>query len=189
MERVLVERVRWLILDDAARVHHHRAVAGCRSKLKVVCDEEKPKAPLRTERIEQRDHVRLRGDVKSRGGLISQKKSRLRCQRSRDHHALEHSAGELMRILMYALFGSIDSNLIEQFNYSAHCRPSSKPSLIDQGLSCEVTHRADRVDVRSGVLMDRRDVIGSVRAELRPTHRENIAIIKEDPSRRLAPVR
>ena len=48
---------------------------------------------------QQVEHLRLDGDVERRRRLVGDDQRRLAGERDRDHHALAHAAGELMRIV------------------------------------------------------------------------------------------
>ena len=80
----------------------------------------------RAEALEERDDLRLDRDVERGGRLVGDQQPRLGGERERDHHALAHAAGELVRIVLVARFGRRDADLAQQA--SARSRASS--SLI-----------------------------------------------------------
>ena len=86
MLRVLVD-VRAL-LDDLARVHHREPIAAGGGELEVVRDEKQRQSPLQPLLLDDRHHVRLRGDVECGGGFIREQQPRLGEQHGGDEHAL-----------------------------------------------------------------------------------------------------
>ena len=52
--------------------------------------------------VHQVEHLRLHGDVESRGGFVGKKHLRLAQHGGGDHHALAHAARKLVRELMEA---------------------------------------------------------------------------------------
>ena len=56
------------------------------------------------------EDLRLDRHVERRGGLVGDQQRRAADQRQRDHHALAHAAGKLVRVLVEALRGGRDSD-------------------------------------------------------------------------------
>jgi hypothetical protein len=65
-------------------------------------DEHHRHAALALQVLEQREDLRLHGDVERAGRLVRDQQARLTAQGERDHHALTHTAGELVRTLSEA---------------------------------------------------------------------------------------
>ena len=65
----------------------------------VVRDQDHRQAELAAQLLEQLEDLRLHHHVERRGGLVADDQLGLAGQRERDHHALAHAAGELVRVL------------------------------------------------------------------------------------------
>jgi hypothetical protein len=70
---------------------------------------------------EQRDDLRLDRDIERGGRLVGDDELRVRGQGQRDHHALPHAAGELVRILVEATLGGRDAHLGKQLQSALPC--------------------------------------------------------------------
>ncbi|MNI58209.1 hypothetical protein D3C73_1133100 [compost metagenome] len=64
----------------------------------VVRDEHHAHAFFLLDAGNQRQYLRLRGDVQRRGGLIGDQQRGLQCQRHGDHDALALAAGQAERV-------------------------------------------------------------------------------------------
>ncbi len=87
-------------LDDAAGVHHRHVVGVMRHHAEVVRDEQDAHAGLGLQAAHQRQDLRLDRHVERGGRLVGDQQRRVAGHRQRDHHALAHAAGELVRILV-----------------------------------------------------------------------------------------
>ena len=63
--------------------------------------------------LQQIEDLRLDGDVERGGRLVGDDEFRLAGQRHRDHDALAHAAGELVRVIMQAAGGIGDLHQLE----------------------------------------------------------------------------
>ena len=116
---------------------------------------------------DQLEDLRLDGDVERRGRLVGDQQLRLVGQRHRDHRALAHAAGELVRV-------GVDAACAAR-----GCRPGSSSSTARSQRRAlrDVAVRADRLDElrahlvervqrRQRVLEDHRDVVAAQPAQL-----------------------
>ena len=62
-------------------------------------DEHGRQAPLTAETPQQRDDLRLHGNIQCGGGFVGNQQARVGTQRQGNGHTLTHAAGELVRIL------------------------------------------------------------------------------------------
>ncbi len=62
-------------------------------------------------------------DVECGGRLVGDQDLRVAGDGHRDHHALAHTAGELVRIVVDATFGGRDADELEQFDRRGRARP------------------------------------------------------------------
>ena len=90
-------------LDQPSRIHHRYPVNELRHHAEVVRDQDHRHLELLLQRAEQVEDLRLDGHIQRGCRLVGQQQRRRACQRDRDHHALAHTAGELMRIFVETL--------------------------------------------------------------------------------------
>ena len=70
----------------------------------------------RAEALQQRDDLRLHRDVERGGRLVGDDQLRLGAERERQHDALAHAAGELVRVAVDAPLRRRDADLGEQLD-------------------------------------------------------------------------
>ena len=75
----------------------------------------------------QLEDLRLHGDVERGGRLVGDQQRRIAGQRHRDHHALAHAAGELVRIFVDALLGRGDVHAAQQLDGARRARLRREP--------------------------------------------------------------
>ena len=92
-------------LGDAPGVHHRDPVGGLGDHAHVVRDEHHRGAALARQALEQLDDLRLDRHVERGGRLVGDDQARFGAQGERDHHALAHAAGELVRVIAEARLG------------------------------------------------------------------------------------
>ena len=84
-------------LDDPPGVHDRDLVGDLGDHAEVVGDDDDRHPQPRLKVVEERQDLRLDGDVERRRRLVGDQQLRLVGERHRDHHALAHAAGELVR--------------------------------------------------------------------------------------------
>ena len=102
------------LLDGAAGVHHDDPVAELRDHAEVVRDEQDRRAVAVAQPSQQLEDLGLERDVERARRLVRDQQRRLEQQRHRDHDALPHAARELVRVVVQALGGVGDADLLEQ---------------------------------------------------------------------------
>ena len=102
MARPVEHRVGFALFDHAAGIHHHDAMRVARDDSEIVRDDDQRDAEVARQRLHQFEDLRLDGDVERGGRLVGDDQLRIAGQPDRDHHALAHAAGKLMRILLAA---------------------------------------------------------------------------------------
>ncbi len=80
------------LLDDPPLSHYRDSVGESRHHSKVVRDEDHGHGPFAFQIREERENLRLDGNVQSRSGLVSNQQPGLACQGDREHHSLSHSS-------------------------------------------------------------------------------------------------
>ena len=76
--------------------------------------------------LQQVEDLRLDGDVEGGGRLIRDQQARGAGDRHRDHHALAHAAGELVREGGEAALGGGDADLLQQLD-----RPPARGAAVE----------------------------------------------------------
>jgi hypothetical protein len=105
MSRRSENLLRRSLLHDAAVTHDEDAVGDLADDGEVMRDEEHGETMLAAEAFEQRDDLRLHGDIECGGGFVCNEQARTIDERHRDHDALALATGELMRVVVEAAFG------------------------------------------------------------------------------------
>ncbi len=111
MARAFQDRLDRTPLDDAAGVHHGHVVTHLRNHAEVVCDQHDRGVGAPAEIAEQVQDLCLSGDIERRGRLVGDQQRGVVDQRHRDHHALAHAAGKLVRVGLHPPRGVRDTDL------------------------------------------------------------------------------
>ena len=101
------------LLDHPAGVHDDDPVGDLGDDAEVVGDEQNRHADLAPQLVEQRQDLRLDGDVEGGRRLVGDQQQGVAREGDRDHHPLPHSARQLMRILAEALLRGRDLDQLE----------------------------------------------------------------------------
>ena len=107
--------------------------------------------------LQELDDLRLDGDVERRGGLIGDDELGLGAQRERDHDALAHAAGELVRVVVDAPLGSRNADLGEQRDRSLPGGLVGHRQVRLDRLDDLAAHRVERIQRGERILEDRAD--------------------------------
>ena len=89
-------------LDQARRIHDVHAVGVAGDDAEVVGDDDDRHAEPAGEVLHQLQDLRLDGDVERGGGLVRDQELGIAGKPDGDHHALAHTARQLMRVLRQA---------------------------------------------------------------------------------------
>ena len=116
MLRIVEHRLGRADLDQLALLHHADAMGEAAHQVQVVGDEQQRHAELGLQRVEQRQDLRLDGDVERGRRLVADQKLRLAGQRHGDHGALALAARELMRIAVDASLRLRDAGAPQQLD-------------------------------------------------------------------------
>ena len=87
------------LLNDVTALHHGNARADATHDLQIVRDEQHRDAALPIQTAQKREDLRLHGHVERGGRLVEQQQMRIGDDGCGDHHALELTAGALVRVL------------------------------------------------------------------------------------------
>ena len=103
-------------LADTPAVHNHNLVAHARDNPKIMRHHNNRHAQLFLEVLHQLENLRLNRHIKRRGWLVRDQNIRLARQRHRNHDALPHTAGQLVRVLLDTAFRLVDSDQRQHLN-------------------------------------------------------------------------
>ncbi len=103
-------------LHDLALAHHQHLVGGGGDHAHVVGDHDDGGFELLLQVAHDVEDLRLHRYVERGRGVVGDEKVGAAHRRHRDHHALAHAAGKLMRILAHAVAGFGDAHEIEDLD-------------------------------------------------------------------------
>src|SRR2546422_791961 len=112
MLRVLVDVPDAPALHDLSGIHDRHRIARLRHHAEVVRDQDHREVELPLEALEEFEDLRLDHDVERGHRLVRDHDPRVAREGHRDHHALPHAAGELVRVLPGAL--AVDPDEFEE---------------------------------------------------------------------------
>ena len=102
------------LLHDLTRIHDEHALTHAGDDAQRVADEDDGGAEVAVELADEVEDLRLDRHVERGGGLVRDQQGRLVAEAQREHDALTHAAGELMRIAVDGALGRGDTHAPEQ---------------------------------------------------------------------------
>ena len=109
----------------------------------------------------QFEDLRLQGDIEGGRRLVRDQKARVAGQRHGDHHALAHAAGELVWILVDALFRRGNVDAAQQIDRTLARRALRSAAVAQDGLDDLVADRKTRVERGHRFLEDHRQPVAT----------------------------
>ncbi len=155
-------------------------VYGCADDAEVVGDQDQTHVQLALELGQQVHHLGLDGHVESRGRLVGDDQVRLQRDRHGDHDALTHTAREVVRVVVHALRGGRDLDLVHQLD---GLEPGFllRRTLVDaEHLAQLVADAEHRVEGGQRVLEDHGDLPAAELAPLLEAHLQHVLAAEED---------
>ena len=167
-------------LDHPPSVHHHHPVGVAGDDTQVVGDEQHRHAELVLQPIEQLENLCLNRHVEGRRGLVGDEDLGVTDERHRDHHALAHASGHLMRIVVDPLLGIGNADELEHLDRAGARRPARQPLMDDRRLRDLIPDGEDGVQGGHWLLENHGDLIAANGAQLGWSEREQIAALEFD---------
>src|SRR2546428_1663178 len=164
MLRVLVDVPDAPALHDLSGIHDRHRIARLRHHAEVVRDQDHREVELPLEALEEFEDLRLDHDVERGHRLVRDHDPRVAREGHRDHHALPHAAGELVRVLPGTL--SVDAEEFEKLADALHRGFFVHLVVDDDRLRDLVSDPLHRIQGVHRALEDDRDVLPSDPAEL-----------------------
>ena len=161
------------LLHDLARVHHHQPVTDLQQQRQVVRDEDDAEPEFLAEPLDLVQDLPLHHHIQRGGRLVHDDDLRLERERHRDHDALPHAAGQLVREAIDP--GRVDPDHVEQIppprmaGGAVHVRPVGFEDVIK--LAGQAGHRVEGVH---RALEDHRDLVPPELAQVLTVQRHHV---------------
>ena len=149
------------VLDDLALRHHADAVGDAPDDAEVVGDEQDRHAEARLQLLQERQDLRLHGDVERRRRLVCDEQLRLIGERHGDHHALALAAGELVRIGAEAARRVGNADLFEKLDGPRPRRRAAEAAMHRENLADLPLDGVQRVERTHRLLEHHGDVVAA----------------------------
>ena len=178
VQRALEQGARGGQLDDLPGIHHGHAVGDVAHDAEVVRDEQDAHAQALLELAEQLEDLRLDGHVQRGGRLVGHEELRFAGQRHRNHDALLHAAGHLVRVVADARFGRGDADEFQQADdlvVGGELRAMELQRFLDLVADAE-----DGVERGTGFLEDVADHAAADGAQFALVHLQHVAAVEEN---------
>ncbi len=153
-------------LDHASLLHHADRVGEASHQIEVVRDEQDRHAIGLLEPLQQRDDLRLYGDVERGRRLVRDEEVGLVGERHGDHDALALPAGKLMRIGAEPRLGVWNADLGEEFDHALARRVLPAHAMKFEDFRDLLRDRVQRIERGHGLLKDHGDACAANGAQL-----------------------
>ena len=168
------------LLDDARRVHHVHAVGVARDDPEVVGDHDHRDAEPARQVLHQFKDLRLDRHIERGGRFVGDDELRIAGEPDRDHHALAHAAGEVMRILLEPARAVGDADELEQFEGACRRLLVVHLQMNLQGLHHLLADGQHRIERGHRLLENHRDVAAALLAHLLLGEVEQVLPFEQD---------
>ena len=165
------------LLDDLALLHHADAVGELAHDAEVVGDEQKRHAEPLLDVLQQRDDLRLHGDVERGGRLVGDQQIGLVGERHGDHDALALAAGELMRIAVEPGLRIGNADLGQHFERAGARRGAGQAAVQQQNLADLLLDGVQRIERGHRLLEHDGDVVAAHLADVALAQAQQIACL------------
>src|SRR5438309_166447 len=145
------------LLHDAAGVHDGGVVRDLGGDAEVVRDEDDGETEALLEIAQEPEDLRLHGHVERGGRLVGEQQLRLARERDRDHRALAHAAGDLVRIAREAALRRRHLHEVEQLVGAPERGLAIAAAVPEERLDDLLSDRVDRIERGHWLLEDHRD--------------------------------
>ena len=180
MKRSAQQRRRRGHLHHLPRIHDGETVGDVAHDAQIVRDEQHGHAEAFLEIDEQFENLRLNGHVQRGRRLVGDEQLGFGGQRHRDHHALLHPAGKLVRIIFEPRFRRGDVDELQQadhFLVRGPLRAVQLERLLDLAADAE-----DGIERGAGVLKNVTDHAAANLPQLTLAHPQHVATIQQNLS-------
>src|SRR5262249_15582370 len=175
--------------DDVPRVHHRVPAAHARHHSEVMGDQNYRHAQLAAQAQDQVQDLGLDRDVERGRRLVRDEHAGLAGDRHGDHHALPHTAAELMRVIVDAAPRRGDADHLEQLDRAVARGPTVHVFVQLQGLADLAPDRQHGIQRRHWILENHGDVIAADTAHLLVVELQQVAPVEQHLTAHDAPWR
>ena len=161
-------------------IHDHHTVGDGGNHAKVMGDPDDRHAQLLAQLFDQFQNLRLNGHIKGGGRFIGNQHIGVARQRNRDHHALAHTAGKLMGIVVDPGRGIGNTNQFQQFGGADAGLRAGQAHVADQRLHDLIADGEHRVQAGHRVLKDETDPRAAHIAQVVVADLEQVAVAQHD---------
>src|SRR5262249_50092808 len=149
----------------------------------IVGDEDDGRAEALLEVGHETENLRLDGDVECGGRLIRDQELGAAGQRNRDHYALAHAAGQLVRVLARAPTRLRDADKAEHFHPTLLHLLAVKSLMQPQRLGDLAPDGEDWIEACHRLLEDHADVVAAHLAHSGFAELEKVSALETDRAR------
>ncbi len=165
--------------DDLALLHHRDVAGDLAHDAEIVGDEQQRHAELGLQVLEQREDLRLDGDVERGRRLVGDEQVGAVGERHGDHHPLPLAAGQLVRIGAEPGGWIGDADLGQQADHP-FARRSGATAVQGDDLADLALDGVQRIERGHRLLEHHRHAGAAHFAQLRVAHRQHVATLEED---------
>ncbi len=145
-QRLAQQRANGRFLHHLSRVHHQHAVGDLRHHADIVRDEDHRHVRVPLQSADQVQDLRLNGHVQRGRRLVGDQQARAAGQCHRDHHALAHTAGKVVRIAGQPTARLRDADQVQQFHRPLARRRRRHILVLGQRLGDLRAHAMHRIE-------------------------------------------
>ena len=115
--------------NNAAGIHNQNAITKTADQIEIMADENQPHAALGHKIIQNGQNLHLHRDIKRAGWFIGNQQIGFRHQHHRNHDALAHAAGNLMRVKPHDAFRIADAHRFQHLQRLAPRLACGNPAM------------------------------------------------------------
>ncbi len=173
------------LFDDLPRLHHADPLRDPAHDAEVVGDEQKRHAEPLLQIFQQRQDLRLHGDVERRGRLVGDEEVGLVGERHGDHHALALAARQLMRIAAEAPLRVGYADLGQHLDGARARRLTGEAAMEQQDFADLLLDGVQRVERGHRLLEHDGDVVAAHLPHVAFGQLQKFAVLEGDGPRRM----
>ena len=171
------------LFHDRPGVHHLHVIGRVRDDAEVVGDEDDRGAELFLQGLDDRQDLRLHGDIERGRRLVGDQQLGVERHRHRDHGPLPHAAGELVRVVVHPAVRLRDPDQLEQLDGPGPgLRLGHVVVVLADHLHDLPADLVVRVKARQRVLEDHADLGPADLAHLTLAEREQVPALEHRPA-------
>ena len=168
-------------LHHLAAVHHDHPVHGFGHHAEIVGDHYQSHPQLVAQFLDELQDLGLDGDVERRGRLVGEQHAGAAGERHRDHRALEHAAGQLVRVAVEDRLRVADLDPLQKAERLGPGRLAPRAPVRLDRLHDLVADGIGGIEGRHRVLEDHRGNGATEARQVRPAHAGHLGAGELEP--------